>query len=364
MDTELDKLHKIDSLLAKLVDGNDLTTKETEDLTYHIFSYDTEGMHYATLIGAIHAKGETPDELAGFLNTTRKLAVRLNPRNFDIHKTIDLSGTGGGRFKSINVSTTASFIVAAAGYTVIKEAYFAVTGPTGSADMFTMFGFDFLKITKNQIERTLKKVGICPIIAPFISPKLANSSKLSRKFFVERQVRIRTPFHLASNVYSPLPMKHRIYGCYSEKYLDVLANLFRKLGFKKTLTFYADIGLPEISNVGKTTVVEQNGNTIKRYVIHPSDLGVNEATEEDIKSEGREQNIIDFINILKGKEKGAKADLVAINAGAALYALEDVKSIKAGVVKAKKLLNEGKGFVVLEKLAKETGDISLLDKYQ
>ena len=360
MEDKLEKLHEIDPLLAKLVDGNDLTTKEAEKLVYHIFVYDTEGMHYATWVGAMHAKGENPDEIEGFLNATKKLAVKFNASDFNINKTTDLSGTGGGKFKSFNVSTTASFVVAAAGYTVAKEAYYAVTSPTGSADVFTTFGIDFLKLRKEQVEETLKKVGICPIMAQFISPKLANRSKLSRKFFVERQVRVRSPFHLAANIYSPLPMKHRIYGCYSERYLEILANLFKKLGFRRTLTFYADIGLPEISNVGKTTIVEQSGNHIKKYTVRPVELGVKEAKENDIKTGGREQNITDFIRVLQGKEKGAKADLVAINAGAALYALGDVKTIKEGTKKAQQILADGAGYKKLERLISRIGSSKLL----
>lgn len=363
MDKNLEKLHEIDSILAKLVDGGNLTAREAEELIYHIFVYDMEGMHYATWIGANHAKSETPDELIGFLNATKRLAVKFNPSDFDINKTTDLSGTGGGKFKSFNVSTTASFVVAAAGFTIAKEAYYAVTSPTGSADVFIAFGVDFLKLTKEQVEETLKKVGICPIMAPFISPKLANRNKLSKKFFVEGQVRVRSPFHLAANLYSPVPMTHRIYGCYSERYLEILANLFKKLGFKRSLTFYANIGLPEISNVGKTTIVEQNGGRIKKYVVEPADVGVTEAKEEEIKTGGKEQNIIDFVNILRGKEKGAKTDLVAINAGAALYALEDVKTIADGTKKAQAILRAGEGFGKLEQLVNRIGIPETLIKY-
>lgn len=364
MEDELEKLHEIDPLLAKLVDGNDLTTEEAEKLVHHILVYDSEGMHYATWIGAMHAKGETSEELAGFLNAIIKLATKFKVSDYDLDKTTDLSGTGGGKFKSFNVSTAASFVVAAAGYTVAKEAYFAVTSPTGSADVFTTFGVDFFKLTREQIEEALKEVGICPISRNFISPKLANCSKLSRKFFIERQVRVRSPFHLVANLYSPLPIKRRIYGCYSERYLEVLANLFIKLGFKKTLTFYAEIGMPELSNVGKTTIAEQNGSKIKKYTVLPADLGVKEAKERDIKTGGREQNITDFVRVLQGKEKGAKADLVAINAGTSLFALGGVKSLEEGTKKAQQILIDGAGYEKLEKLIGRIGSNKLLLKWR
>jgi anthranilate phosphoribosyltransferase len=362
MDNNLEKLHEIDSVLAKLVDGNDLTSKEAEDLIYHIFIYDTDGMHFATLVGALHAKGETANELLGFLNATKRLAIGFD-LGINKNKITDLSGTGGGEFKSFNVSTTASFVVAAVGYTVAKESYFAVTSPTGSADIFTNFGVDFLKLTKGQIKETLKEVGICPIITPFISPKLTNRVVLAKKFFVDRQVRVGSIFHLVSNLQLPIQMNHRIYGCYSEKYLEIISNLFKKMGFEKSLTFYGEIGLPEISNVGKTIIYEQNGDKVKRYIVEPEVLGVEEAKLEEIRTGGKEQNIIDFVEILRGKQKGAKSDLVAINAGASFYSLGDAKTIADGTKKAQLILKSGEGYGKLEQLVNKIGSPSTLKRY-
>jgi len=357
------KLHEIDSLLAKLVDGQSLTIKEAEELTYNIFIYDTDGMHFATWVGAIHAKGETADELLGFLNATRRLAVQFDLK-VNPDKITGLSGTGGGNFKSFNVSTTASFVVAGAGYTIANEVYFAATSPTGSADVFTELGVDFQKLSKEQIEQTLKDIGICPVITPFISPNLTNRGKIALKFFVERQVRVHSPFHLVSNLQLPLSMNSRIYGCYSERYLETLANLFMKMGYKKTLTFYADIGMPEISNVGTTIIVEQSKSKIKKYTVKPSDLGIKEAKKENVKTGGKKQNIVDFVRILQGKERGAKSDLVAINAGASLYALGDVKSLKEGTEKAQQILASGVGFDKLKKLIALIGSSDLLAKQE
>lgn len=362
MYNNLEKLHETDDILAKLVDGNNITAKEAEDLTYNIFTNDREGIHFANFFGAIHAKGETDDELFGFVNAISKLAAKFEV-NIDKNRTIDLSGTGGGAFKTINVSTAASFVVAVAGYDVVKNTYFAVTSPTGSADVFTKFGVDFFKLTKKQSEKVLKGIGICPAIVPFLSPKMKNYCYLNRKTFFERQLRVRTPLHLVANAYSPVPMNHRIYGCYSEKYLDILANLYRKLGFKHSMTFYADIGIPEISNVGRTIIVEQNGDNIKKYSVTPTDLGVREAKEADIKTGGKEKNMSDFITILMGEQRGAKSDLVAINAGAALYVLGDVKTLAEGVKKAKSILETGEPFKKFEEVISQIGSLESLNKY-
>ncbi len=359
MNDNLNPLHHITPLLAKLVDGHDLTTAESEKLFSTIFLYDTTGFHFTALMSAIHAKGETADELLGLIDVNRNLAEKLSV-NVSPNKITDLSGTGAGTFKTLNVSTAASFVIAASGYTVAKACYYGITSSTGSADLFMEFGIDIAKLSKEIIEKTLEEIKICPFYIPFISPKLENRGKLFRMVYINNQLKVRTPAHLTTNIFSPLPITHRTYGCYSPKYLEVLANLFMKLGFTRTLTFYAEIGMPEISNVGKTTIVEQNGNNIKKYEVYPSDLGIAEATEDQIQTGGKDQNLQDFITILKGKERGPKADLVAVNAGASLYALGDVDTLREGVAKAKQILNSGEGYKVLEQLVSKVGNLKML----
>ncbi len=155
-------------------------------------------------------------------------------------------------------------------------------------------------------------------------------------------------------------MRYRLYGCFSPKYLEVLANLLSKLQFERSLVVYGEIGIPEISNVGKTIIIEQNGKKIKKYVVKPEELGVREAKTEDIKTGDKERNVIDFLRILQGKDKGAKTDLVALNAGASLYTLKDVTTIQKGVKKAKDILSSGASYKVLEKLIKKIGSLNML----
>jgi len=356
------RLEAINPLLAKLVDGNNLSAIETEKLTETIYLYDKEGYHLATFVGAVHAKGETAEELLGLCLSRGKLGAKLKPKIPSSHIT-DVSGSGGGRLKTFNVSTTVSFVIVAAGYTVLKQAFYGSLSPTGSADIFATFGIDISTLNPKKVEKALEKVGICPLYLEFISPRLKNKGLLGRKIYVQQGVRVRTPFHVVTNAFVPVKMDARIYGMYSPRYLNVLAELFIKLGYKRTLTFYAEIGMPEISNVGKTIIVEQNGKKLKKYTVSPEDLGVKEAREVDIKTGGKEQNIKDFVNILRGKEWGPKADLVAVNAGAALYALGDVRALKDGTMKALEILKSGEPYRVFERLVNKIGTPSILSKF-
>lgn len=163
MDTnnkDLKELIAINPILARVVDGEDLSAPDAEKTFTTIFAHDKIGFHLAIFIGAIHAKGETADELLGFYKCYNKLATHLTPK-ISISRTTDLSGTGGGSFKTINVSTASSFVVAAAGYNVAKASFYGVTSPTGSADVFDALGVDISTITKETVEKAL----LCRILA-------------------------------------------------------------------------------------------------------------------------------------------------------------------------------------------------------
>lgn len=351
------------SLINQVVCGQNLLAKKAEQVFTDVFLNDNEGYHLLALSTAIHAKGETSDELLGLCMATKQLGKKLK-LNIDPSTITDLSGTGGGTIKTINVSTTASFIVAAAGFIVAKQAYFGVTSPTGSADVFKTFGIDIFSLTSTQITQTLEKAGICPYFYPAISPKLKRRGELWKKIFVEKGVKVMTPFHLVSFAYSPIQLKYRAYGCYSKQYLELLGKLFHKLGNERTLVFHGEGGLPEMSNIGQTAVVEQDGKKLKKYTLTPKDFGLKKANVNDIKTGGKEQNIIDFLKILYGKEQGAKRDIVLANASASLYVMGRVGSFTEGTKLAQGILDSGKAAQKLEDLVNRLGDVQLLERWK
>jgi anthranilate phosphoribosyltransferase len=274
-------------------------------------------------------------------------------------KITDLSGTGGGQIKTINVSTAASLVVAGAGYTVAKQAMFGITSPTGSADVFGAFGIDVFKLKASRVNRTLEKIGICPLFITAMSPKLKNRSDLAKKVF--GQIHVKTAFNLVSFINASIPMKKRLYGCYSPKYLPVLAELFSKLGYERTLIVHGVDGLPEVSNVGKTMVVEQEKEKIKQYALVPQDFGLKKARVGEIRTGGGERNITDFLRVIYGKERGAKRDIVLANASASFYILGKVKSFDRGTKLAEQVVDEGLAFKKLEELIGSLGDKQRLE---
>jgi anthranilate phosphoribosyltransferase len=349
----------INQVISKVMEGRHLTAQETEAAFTTIFNKDTEGYQYLALCTALHTKGETADELLGICRTTQKLGITI-PVPSSAESVTDLCGTGGGVIKTINVSTLASCIVAASGVTVIKQAMFGITSPTGSADVFKAFGIDVFSLTLTQVKHALKTVYLCPVFISALSPKLQNRSRLVRLVFAEKGVKIKSPFNLATFAYSPTKLTKRIYGCYSEKYLITLAQLFYKLGNEKTLVVHGVGGLPEASNFGQTVIVEQNMDRIQRYVLTPKDFGVQKSTVNAIRSGGRDENICDFLRILDGKEMGPKRDLVLINAATSFYVLGKVATFEQGTDLARSILEQRLASQKFEQLVRVLGDSQLL----
>ncbi|MBI4008667.1 anthranilate phosphoribosyltransferase [Candidatus Roizmanbacteria bacterium] len=347
-------LNSITPLIRKLINHINLSEKESESLFNTLNTEDTEGYYWVAATTALHTKGETVDELLGFVKSLGNFTEKLEPK-IGTESIIDISGTGGDRLKTFNVSTTASLVIAGGGITVGKQSAPGYTGVTGSRDIFEEVGIPITKLTKEQIENALEKVGFCPYHRTSFSPRLKNQLHFLKKIR-EIGLTYRMLFHIGANAFSPLKMYHRIYGCFDEKWMQILAHLFQKLQYKRGLIVFGDGGLDEISIIGQTRIIEFTSQKIKKYNLLPKDLGLRQATYQDIKAGSRTQNIIDFLRILKGKEKGAKRDLVLANSGAAFYVLGKTKSIKEGVELSKKTIDAGLAWEKLIKIVELVGD--------
>lgn len=355
-------LKDISSLLTKLSNGKDLTVEETEKAFDCCIAEDVEGYFFIALTMGLMAKGVTSDELFGFCKSREKLLpkleVEINPSEIT-----DNSGTGGDKLKTFNVSTTASFIISAAGIAVAKQSFFAVTGVGGSGDLFRAFGINIIKTSNAKtIKETIESTGFVPYVADFSVPPDRLQAVLN---FIRKRDEIGlnylTPYHLAANVVTPIKMERRVYGIFDNKYSVMLAQLFQKLNYKKGLIICGKDGLDEISNIGKTEIVEFSKNKIDKYIFTPGDFGVKKARYEDIKAISAEQNVIDFLRIIFNKDKGPKRDIVLMNAASSLYLMDKVSNLKDGVELAKQILEGSKAADKLKKLVATIGDLNKLN---
>lgn len=350
--------------IRKVTEQQNLSVDEAKQAFATLFENDIESYFFFALTAALHTKGETSDELLGFCRANEKVIPKVK-LDIDHRNIIDNSGTGGDTIKTFNVSTAAAFVIASADIYVAKQAFYAITGFTGSGDLMSSFGVDVMGISKKGTQNVvdiLKKTGIVTYIAQF----LGNPDKTKGIFYwanKRREIGLNfvTAFHLAANAYTPIPMERRVYGVFDKKYLRVLTELFQKMGYKKVIVFHGDDGIDEISNIGTTSICELSCGTIKEYFVTPEKLGIKRAKTDDIRAKSRDGNIADFLRIIYGKERGPKADLVYINAAASFYIMDKVSTFSEGIHLARSLISEGKAAQKLEQYVRAYGDIDQLE---
>jgi len=356
-------LSDVTPLIRKVSEGQNLTAEEAKKAFTSIIREDKDGYFHLAFLSMLSAKGETSEELYGLCQAIAEFCPKIQTK-IDQDKTVDLSGTGGSRLKTFNVSTAASFVVAGASFYVAKQAFPGVTSPTGSADLFRHLGIDIFRINQKQIQTCLTKVGLVPYNVIFSLAKGMENTKNFGRIQVEQGLNFRNPFHLMGSVFSPIKMRRRIYGMFSEKYLRTIAELFQKLGYTKGMVFYGMDGIDEVSNIGKTKIVEYTTKRMKTYTISPQDLGLKKARYDDIKAISRKRNIIDFLRILYGKEQGPRRDIVLANTAAAFYVMDKVKNLTEGVRLAGEVIDEGLASEKLERLIEEVGDMKELESWK
>ncbi|NIQ04816.1 MAG: anthranilate phosphoribosyltransferase [Candidatus Korarchaeota archaeon] len=355
-------LEDVANVLQKL-QVSDLTARETQNAFSTIIREDKNGYFFFTFMAMLSTKGETDEELYGLCKTLEEFCPEI-PVSIDSDRITDLSGTGAAKLMTINVSTAASFIVAGNGFSVAKQAFPAITSPIGSADVFQSFGINVFDMPPQKIKQYLEDVGIVGYNVLMSVARGVENLKHHVRTQGEEGLVFRTPLNLMGQVYTPLPMKRRIYGMFTDRYLHTVSELFRKLGYTHTMVLYGADGLSEISNLGKTQIVERRDNHTEEYTIVPADLGIQRASYHDIKVTSPERNIKEFLRILYGVEQGPKKDLVVMNAGASLYVMGDADDLKDGVELADQLLREGKAAKKLEELVSTCGNSQKLERWK
>jgi len=344
-------LTEITPLIRKLADQQDLTAEEARRALNLVSAEDQEGLYFFALLLGIAAKGPTADELYGFCLSLSDQSVKLSPK-VDPAEITDISGTGGDRIKTFNIGTTASLVIAASGIYVAKQSTGPFTGMTGSADIFNEIGASvpFSEGDPRKVEECLEKVGIVPYYYPSFSRESFVGRIAVRNRMRESGLTFATPYHLVSWAFSPIEMKTRVYGVFSAKYLRALAQVFQKLGYERGLVVHGVDGIDEMSTIGPTKICEFAGGDIEEYTITPEEVGLERAKAEDIKAVSPERNVIDFLEILYGKERGPRRDIVLLNAAAALYVGDRAEDIREGVKMAESLIDEGKASQKVEDL--------------
>ena len=334
-------------VLAKVVEGQDLSAAEAEAVMEEIMAGRATDAQIAGLLVALRMKGETAAEIAGFARAMRRHALKVTVSRRDV---IDTCGTGGDAFDTFNISTAAAIVAAAAGAAVAKHGNRSVTSRCGSADVLERLGVR-LDLTPEQVGRCIDEIGIGFLFAPALHPAM--------KYAIgpRRELRLRTVFNLLGPLTNPADARRQVLGVFDARWVRPVAEALRDLGSEHALVVHGLDGLDEISTTGPTAVAELKDGRVAEYELIPEALGFTRARPEDIAAGDVDESAEILRAVLEGEE-GPRLDIVLINAGAALYVAGRAGSIEGGIALAREAVASGAAVKKLDELVELTQRIA------
>jgi len=341
----------ISNLIQKLQEKTDLTYDEINNVMTDILSGNTDIQENADFLSNLAEKGETDDELLGMLDKMQELSLKIEPKNAGT--IIDMCGTGGDKLQTFNVSTTASFVVAAAGGIVAKHGNRSTSGVSGSADIFEYFGYD-LNQEPSKIVQILEKHKICFMFAQKFHPAMKHVGP------ARKQLGKRTAFNLLGPLSNPAGVKNQLIGVFSIEYLDRLPAILKRKGGENIMTVRSDDGMDEFSTSATNRVCILRDDKVLMNAIDPEVVGLHKSSLKDIQIQTKEDAIKSFVGVLNNTANQAMIETTALNAAGGLIVANIANNFEEGVEIALNTIKDGKAFKTLENFVTDTGDISKL----
>ncbi|MTV26225.1 anthranilate phosphoribosyltransferase [Nitriliruptoraceae bacterium ZYF776] len=317
------------AVLEHLLAGRDLDEAQAAQVLGAIMAGEAEPAQIAALLVALRAKGESAGEIAGFVRAMLDAATPIRITG----PLVDTCGTGGDGAGTFNVSTLAALVVAAGGARVAKHGNRAASGRCGSADLLEAWGVA-IDLPAREAAATVDELGIGFLFARTFHPAMRHVGP------VRAQLAVRTVFNVLGPLSNPAGAAHQVVGVADARLAPVMADALAALGKRHALVFRGDDGLDELTTTGPSQVWEVRDGQVTTWRLDPGDLGVPRATLADLRGGGVEENVA-IGNRILGGETGAPADLVALNAAAALYAADVVDDLGEGLVRAREALTSG-----------------------
>ena len=337
----------IKQALALIADQRDLSLEDMKAVMGQIMSGAASDAQIGAFLMGLRLKGETVDEITGAVMVMRELASGVSVTGEHL---VDIVGTGGDGANLFNVSTAASFVVAAGGGRVAKHGNRSVSSSSGSADLLETAGVT-LGLEPQQVADCVDKVGIGFMFAP------AHHSAMRHAIGPRKELGMRTIFNILGPMTNPAGVKRLLIGVYDAAWCRPVAEVLNRLGAEHVMVVHSEDGLDEISTAAKSHVAEAKDGAVQEYDISPEDLGQEKTSLEGLEVAGAGESL-DLIRAALSGAPGDKAErarrVVALNAGAALYVAGLAASLAEGVATAGRLLESGKPWAKIEALVDYT----------
>ncbi|HIL53462.1 MAG TPA: anthranilate phosphoribosyltransferase [Verrucomicrobia bacterium] len=338
-------------LTALLESGNNLNQGQITIAAEALLKENDETATKTKFLKALSAKGETPAEIAAFVETFLKHAVDPGFRPEDCNgPTIDVCGTGGDKLDLFNISTSSVFVLAGGGLTVLKHGNRGITSKSGGADVLEELGVP-INLPVPALRECVLENGAGFLFAPLYHPAFKAVVPV-RKALAEEG--IRTVFNLIGPLLNPVRPDYQLVGVFDSAFTSPFAEILGRLGRKKAWAVHGKgqegEGLDELSLSGKTKVSEWNGAGVNESEITPEDLGLESCAISELKGGDPKENASILISILDGTDCGPKRDIVALNAAAGFVICGSVSDMTDGFELALEVIKDGRALAKLNAL--------------
>ena len=336
----------IQDALAHLLDCGDLSRDDARRVMDSIMSGEATPAQIGGFLVALRLKGETADEIAGCAEAMREHVLTVRPKRDDL---VDTAGTGGDAARTINISTAAALVAAAAGAGVAKHGNRAVSSSCGSADVLSALGVH-IDLDAPRMSAVLRRAGIAFLFAPKLHPAMSAVAG------VRRELGVRTIFNVLGPLTNPAFARRQVLGVYSDHLTETVAQVLAALGTEHALVVHSRDGLDEISVSAPTHVCEVRDGKLRSYEVTPEEIGVSRHDLERLAGGDANHNASIARAILSG-ENGARHDVVVANAGAACYVAGLAPTIRAGVELAREAIRSGRAAETLRQLVAVSNEL-------
>lgn len=334
----------IQQALSIVVEKKDLAQNEMAAVMRQIMTGEATPAQIGGFLVALRMKSETVDEITAAAQVMRELAtpVTINAENL-----VDTCGTGGDGANLFNVSTAAAFVVAACGGKVAKHGNRSVSSSTGSADVLEAAGVH-LSLSSEEVARCVEEVGVGFMFAP------AYHGAMKHAIGPRKELAMRTIFNMLGPMTNPAGVKRQVIGVFTAALCRPMAAVLKKLGSEHVLVVHASDGLDEFTLSGNTHVAELKNGTINEYQVGPEDVGLSVSSLEGLSVNSAEESLALITDALGKRAQSAShqaADIIAFNAGAAVYVAGIADSLAEGVRMAEDAIGSGLAKAKIQELA-------------
>ncbi len=326
--------------LQRVIEHREIFHDEMLHIMRLIMSGEMSPVLMSAFIAALRVKKETIGEITAAAQVMREFSTKVDVP--DRTHMVDIVGTGGDGSHTFNISTCSMFVVAAAGGKVSKHGGRSVSSKSGSADVLESLGVN-INLPPAQIAKCIADVGIGFMFAPNHHPAMKNVAP------VRKELGVRTIFNILGPLTNPASAPNILMGVFHPDLVGIQVRALERLGAEHALVVYGRDGLDELSLGASTLVGELKDGQVREYEIHPEDFGFAMSSNRALRVETPEQSRAMLLGVLNN-EAGPALDIVALNAGAALYAANVANNIEAGIARAREALASGAAKTKLDQL--------------